>query len=362
MKNTRSKTENESRGVNYIPYKDIESNLVYIFSDVIIVDTKFRILDISPSVLNLLGYKKDQVVDKCLSEFIGSNAEILHQMIKSAYFLHSEVTFKDSQGNDIELYVSGYYLGLVSDMNGKVILMVRNSKDALKNKKSHERKFRVINQIIYRTSHDIRGPLSTIKGLTLLGVMENKSPQVEEYLKDISNCVDQLDLKLHYLRESINRENYESTNSGIEEFVAYVASRLIKFWEVYNFNVCIKSIDIKANESFYTNQLLVSIFLENFLLLVDSISEIKRTEYTLDISYENDCLRLRIQNPNLVSRFQHYFGEIFRFKGIKKLLSKDGYNFLNLRILKICQEVTKARMNIDLTKPSEITIEIPSQR
>ena len=66
-----------------IKYKDIENNLVQIFTDSIITDTQFRIIDISDSVVEMLKFKKPQVLGKHISKILFGNSSELILLLNS---------------------------------------------------------------------------------------------------------------------------------------------------------------------------------------------------------------------------------------------------------------------------------------
>jgi ligand-binding sensor domain-containing protein/signal transduction histidine kinase len=82
----------------------------------------------------------------------------------------------------------------------KLLAEIRERKKAERMQQISEEKLRQTNQelntFIYRASHDLRGPLSTVKGLTNLGMMEIKDENSLRYFNLISDRIIRLDMIL----------------------------------------------------------------------------------------------------------------------------------------------------------------------
>ena len=72
--------------------------------------------------------------------------------------------------------ISGFYMGLISDINNKIILIVRKTQLTVVVNENPQKTEIEIDNFIYRAAHDLRGPLATIKGLIdLIKIRENNS-------------------------------------------------------------------------------------------------------------------------------------------------------------------------------------------
>lgn len=74
-----------------------------------------------------------------------------------------------------------------------------------------------LNNFIYRSSHDLRGPISTVKGLTQLGIMEMKDPQAQKFFNLILDRTHVLDSVLKNLIDIVEVIEGE-TNFSIIDF------------------------------------------------------------------------------------------------------------------------------------------------
>ncbi len=121
-----------------------------------------------------------------------------------------------------------------------------------------------LDNFIYKTSHDIRGPLASLKGICNLALMEVKDPTSIEYLKKLDETADKLNKILTRLL-IVNRINnatpvFEPINLGalVDEIIIVESKRGLPPRFVIK-----KEID--KTLSFYSDRELVRIILENLI-------------------------------------------------------------------------------------------------
>jgi signal transduction histidine kinase len=200
-----------------ISQETISHKLASIFFDSIIVDTEFRIAVVSQNVLDLLEYRVEEIQQKSFNQLTGGKKVVqeLEKELLHGYFEEKEFTLYTKSKRAINVAISGFSLGLISEINGRTLLKVRMfhdeaiAKSGLKNKKSE------IDEFIYRAAHDLRGPLATVKGLVnLLKKRENRH-EMENIINLIEVHANKLDERLFqmvYLTQSSENENVEGKN------------------------------------------------------------------------------------------------------------------------------------------------------
>src|SRR5690606_36945265 len=99
----------------------------------------------------------------------------------------------------VKVVVSGFYLGLISEINGYIILKVKLLEDNSFLKNELVTKKRELDSFIYRTAHDLRGPIATIEGLVNLLKMRQNEHEVDELTSLIELHADNLDDRLFRL-------------------------------------------------------------------------------------------------------------------------------------------------------------------
>jgi signal transduction histidine kinase len=78
-----------------------------------------------------------------------------------------------------------------------------------------------LDNFIYKTSHDIRGPLTSLKGITHLAIREAKDESVVEYLNKLDLTADKLNKILTRL-QIINQINHANLNPDLIDFTSMV--------------------------------------------------------------------------------------------------------------------------------------------
>lgn len=152
-----------------------------------------------------------------------------------------------------------------------------------------ERNFE-LDQLMYKTSHDLRSPLSSILGLVNLANLDNEPSHLREYLGKIEGRIKKLDefitSMLSYAR--VNRGDINVTRIDLEEVV----------------RTAIKELE----------------YLENFKSIKTRI-DIKNRE----IPFSSDLFRIKIIFSNIISNaYKYYNPEVESFLKIKIVISPEA--------------------------------------
>ncbi|HSZ72334.1 MAG TPA: PAS domain-containing protein [Cytophagaceae bacterium] len=342
-----------------IHYKDIERNLVHIFLDSIITDTQYRITDVSSSISELLSYEKNELINKHVSVIFSEYNLDFPSLLNRGYFVHTEFALKDKSGKRVDVFLSGYFLGLISDINGKIVIIVKARNNALEEKKKLDKRIRELNELIYRSAHDIRGPLATIKGLVMAAKCEENNPaDIMKYLDLIENVSERLDLVLEYLRESIKRKEYEFCYINIEEFIAELSDRINKLSKIYDLDIHYSPVQEVKGFLFYSNPFLSSILVENLILIINSLKEEQKQKYTIELFLYDGYVQIKIQTDYLTEVVKEYINKGLSFQP-GNVAGQNGYHYLNFRIIRICSEIIESTISIDYTSSVALILTIP---
>src|SRR5690606_25604869 len=107
-----------------------------------------------------------------------------------------------------------------SDINGYIILKVKVLEDSTFLKKELITKKRELDSFIYRTAHDLRGPIATIKGLVNLLKMRNSEHEVDELTSLIEIHANKLDDRLFKLLYVADNTKDPEKCEGIVDFAS----------------------------------------------------------------------------------------------------------------------------------------------
>ncbi len=179
----------------------IENNLAYIFEDSIILSTRFRIVRVSPSILQLLNYGSEQLLGQPIDLISRDHnwQKSMEAALQPGFFRESEYIAQTRNGHSLVLGISGFYLGLISDINGYIILRVRNLNELRLIYEQLREKALELDYFLYRTSHDLRGPLASLMGLLSIMPLAETEEEKAHYIAEMTRCAEKTDATLKNL-------------------------------------------------------------------------------------------------------------------------------------------------------------------
>ena len=219
-----------------ISVTEIRNNLQSIFPDSIILTKSFKILTVSEQVRNILEYQAQELIDQQI-EILSDNkafTNLLEQELSNGFFDNLVVSLKGKK-KTLDCKISGFYLGLISDFNDIAVLKIKPISEAETLYKQLETSKNELDEFVYRTTHDLRGPLATMRGLiNLMKLEQHTAPEGFKYLIQLldshAQTLDERLFNLSYLAETahpkavdqkLNCDELESTlRSSLEENVA----------------------------------------------------------------------------------------------------------------------------------------------
>lgn len=121
-----------------------------------------------------------------------------------------------------------------------------------------------LNNFIYRSSHDLRGPISTVKGLTQLGMIEVSDPYARKFFNMILDRTVILDTVLKNLINIVEiiEGDTKSEDVDFRKTILEVLDELKKESSLDGINI---SITIEDNHAFYNDARLVHTIIYNIL-------------------------------------------------------------------------------------------------
>lgn len=179
----------------------IAAKLSFIFEDAIILDSQYNIISVSEWSAELFKYPSKELAGKSVN-ILGKDFNLAHeigQLLGNGYFSGHCFELTDAHGKDIKVKLSGIYLGLFSDFNEFVILTVRDLNPTYKLIKKLKSKEAILDNLVYRASHDLRGPIATVLGLVNLAKIRKDDSELDKLLELIATHSKLLDQRLHTL-------------------------------------------------------------------------------------------------------------------------------------------------------------------
>lgn len=194
--------------------KTINQIRATIFVDSILVDQHFNIIIISQNVLDFLGFSSEEILFRNINYLAGSNdlASSLQKELSGGFFKGMKTQLFTRKKECINVTLFGFYSGIICPVNEYIVLKLESpekleSVNSLLKQKSAE-----LDNFIYRTAHDLRGPLATIKGLVNLIKIRKDDEELDRIISMLDAHTQKMDERLFqlvYLTQS-DKETAES--------------------------------------------------------------------------------------------------------------------------------------------------------
>ena len=196
---------------------DINNRIGCIFPDSAVLDLQFNIISISKNILEATGYISNEVKSKSVSIFsTAHNFKILlEERLAAGYFEDQPFELRCNNGETITYSISGFYMGLIADINGLIVLKFKNQDEIRQINNELVAKTKELDDFIYSSSHSLRGPLATLKGLINIARISKEKEEIDLLLKQMDVFADRLDEKLHQLMYVAESDKIPS--SGLED-------------------------------------------------------------------------------------------------------------------------------------------------
>lgn len=217
-----------------------------------------------------------------------------------------------------------------------------------------------MNQFVYTLSHELRGPLMSISGVSKLAKLESKDPSVLEYF-------DMVDIAMHKLDDYIFKmlDFYRSTKLGnkvteidFSELVRQQMDGLSSKWDLSSIDVQIK---IEQQESFFSDDSKLRVILGN--LLTNACQFQKDSAYAKSVS-----LQVRVQNgeaviaiaDNGVGIDEKYRADVFNL--FQRATQKSVGSGLGLYMVKeaVYQIGGKIQLDSEVDRGTTVQVTLPS--
>jgi len=220
----------------------------------------------NPALSNLLGYTLDELNRMSPYDFINHPIEDVNSRIREVMEKKKinigERQWRRKDGKILHVLVSAFY----HRQNGKDAIYV--AAQDITDRKMAEEKLEETNKelelFIYKTSHDIRGPLTSIMGLVNVSKLEIKDEKSIQYLDMIKTSTQKLDYTLGELVKAMNIKDVAVFNEKID-FNELIDDILKKFTHFPGYKGLRIVNMIEMPGDFYSNRLVLETILQNLL-------------------------------------------------------------------------------------------------
>lgn len=203
-----------------ISMEEIIGKLNSFFTDSVVLKMNFEIESLGSEVESQIGYSSDEIAGQAFSKICTDHriVDIVSEELKPGYFVGLITTFLNRHNEPLTVSISGFYLGLISDINGYIILKIKPLEDNSFLRKELVTRKRDLDSFIYRTAHDLRGPIATIKGLVNLIKLRRDDHEVDELTSLIEVHANKLDDRLFRLLYVADDNSEADDCTGLVDF------------------------------------------------------------------------------------------------------------------------------------------------
>jgi nitrogen-specific signal transduction histidine kinase len=291
-----------------ISMEEVIGKLNSFFTDSIILKMDYSIQTLGCEVESLTDFSSTELSGQSFSKICADQESWMkiEAELRHGFFADVTTSFLTREKKSVSVSISGFYLGLISDINGYIILKIKLLEDNAFLKRELVTKKRELDTFIYRAAHDLRGPLATIKGLVNLLKIRQGNHEVDELLGLIEIHANKLDdrlFKLLYLADDNNEAEHCQgviEFSGIKKMLEKTLNDTFQIdHAIFEFN-CNMASFIGINEHRLT-QLLNNALLYIIGLPLATVAKEEKISITIDIEGLKTKLKIKIQTRGFVT-------------------------------------------------------------
>jgi hypothetical protein len=285
--------------VTSLPSSDagILKKIPFFLIDAIVVDVNFNIVTASQTVLNLLEFSMEEVQTKNINYFAGKEdlCSVVREDIVNGFFEEKRTSLFSKTNRCLNVAMSGFCFRLVSHEQSYFILKIAQRDAVEMAKQQRQNKNEDLDKFIYRTAHDLRGPLATIKGLINLIKNREDNSEIDRFMLLLDAHANKLDERLFNLVYVAQTHQEKEHVGSITDFNG-IETNLRKIIE-HNAFVDFLEFHFVAPEKKISeiNYVLLSALLSNVLLYLLSLQmQTDQVQVFFRITIEEDYLKITI--------------------------------------------------------------------
>jgi signal transduction histidine kinase len=189
-----------------------------------------------------------------------------------------------------------------------------------------------LNTLIYKISHDLRGPLATARGLINLTQLEKEKNNKDKYYQMLFESVNKLDEKVNSLAQLASLSTHSQYLFSSFEIHDIVYNSLNNISKKYDLLDIIFDFNINVNTPISTYQFAVeSIFTQLFIHCIDNKKQSQKLQLKLDICKIDNFIEISLVNNGLGLSKKHLENIFMPFYRISDLPSHATLSLFTLK-------------------------------
>lgn len=330
----------------------LDENLIKIIPSIIVLDQDLMIKSVSMDVAKLLYYQPEEMLGCEILEILQpsdySFLNSINELKRMGYFETKKISLLNRYSKEVSVEISGFYLGLLSDTSNSIILNVRDI-DKLKTFQNlFNDKVSEFNELVYRTYHDLRGPVATVQGLLNIAKYNENDSDHDKTFKLIKESTDILNSRLANISAIFDSGYLDKSKIEDANFhsIEKIAQKLFKS-QFPDHNVLFSLTVKEVTSSMVNNELLNSIF-KNIILSISN-SKTSKDDPTIKVNIQSfhNVVQIKCDLTGFnvdYSRYEKILNHEFNFSEII-----NDENLLRIYILN--NQIQKHNGNIYSTIP-----------
>jgi light-regulated signal transduction histidine kinase (bacteriophytochrome) len=280
-----------------LPMHVIKHRIGAIFPDVIVLNNEFRVVAMSQNILDGIGYGREELLNRsvrCLSRNTDLEQQ-LKEKLRQGYFVDEHFEIHGKSDKAIHYTISGFYLGIISDTNGLIVLRLRNQDEINLQHDKAEAKTAEIDRFVYVSAHALRGPLATMKGLINVARTYSTTDELTFLTNQLEQYAEKLDDKLHkliYFAESDKGHEAPSKTISLGHLLHEIEATIINSHIDHQVNFSCMASD--KSMAFENGEVLLSLFRNLIRFFCHQQKEYKN-ELKLDVHSNPDMTEIVLQ-------------------------------------------------------------------
>ncbi len=332
--------------------------VLFIFSAVLLsIQLKTRALNKAKILLEEQVKVRTQQIENQNKILEGANREISNQkneivsrnkLLKTKNIEISKAEKKLNKTNEELVSINSNLENIVTERTSSL----RKMNDELINSNNE------LDHFIYRASHDLKGPIARLLGITILAKMDNKDEVLKEYIEliekgavDMNKVLNKLN-NIHFInRETINREDIE-----FQKIIKECKANLSNYIENSDLIV---NLDVETNFGLKSDPILMKIIIENLLENAVIFKKTKKVQIevslrtsrkTIIISVEDNGVGIRKEQKEKIFEMFYRGSERSKGNGLGLYLVRKAVQKLQGKIQIESEEGKYACFTISLPK------------
>jgi PAS domain S-box-containing protein len=318
---------------------EVKHRISSILHDSVMLDVQFNVVTVSQNILDATGYTADDLHGKSVSVFSSTFdfRNLLEEQLRPGYFDERYFSIESKNGEQIPYLVKGFYMGLIADVNGLIVLKFKNLNETHRINTELTAKTKELDEFIYASAHALRGPLATLKGLINLAGTAKEKEEMDFLIKQMGVFAERLDERLHqliYVSEADKTPQLASEDLDIKTIFKLLTICVDE--ASFDFRVDFRCSAIDQTQIFEKGNLILSI-LNNLMLffcqqpkrkdnklVFDALSSSSATEIMIRSKgfLFNESLIEKIKNVNFRYSEILNFPELINYYATKKIMNK----------------------------------------